>query len=75
MAGSGAVSHSKRLKLGLRHMGKQGTYSARRRAHRALEQDIAGWVAHVARGNTGELRARQESYVVNKAVKLRKTNN
>lgn len=67
------MSHSKRLKLGLRHSGKAGTYSARRRAHRALEQDIAGWVAHVSKGNTGELRARQENYVTNKASKNYKT--
>ncbi|ALY08368.1 hypothetical protein FDH66_gp12 [Arthrobacter phage Amigo] len=64
------MSHSKRLKLGLRHSTKGNGFTARRRAHKAVEQDIAGWVGWLGKNaGTGELSTRAASYAKGKAYK------
>lgn len=64
------MSRSKRLKRAIGHTGKQGTYGARRTAHKAIEQDVAKWVGWIASTQgSSELSTTQQTYARGKAYK------
>lgn len=64
------MSGSKRLKRAIGYTGRQGGFNARRTAHKAIEQDVSKWIAHVASTQgSSELRAGQITYARGKAYK------
>lgn len=70
MVGYSAMSGSQRLKRAIGYSGTKGTYTARRTRHKAIEQDVSKWIAHVASTQgSSELRTEQIGYARGKAYK------
>lgn len=66
------MSGSKRLKRAIGYSGTKGTYTARRTRHKAIEQDVSKWIAHVASTQqSSELQATQLAYARGKEIKAR----